>query len=364
MKITLALDSGAHSIYNRYAAGGREKKNTGRTGKKGGLSRKHSTWEFYDSEAFVTYLDKYITYCKANASKFEFYVTLDAIFNPELSWKLYRLLLDEGLKPLPVYHFGEPIEYLKRMCKETDYVGIGGIGQDVTAQKFIPFGTEVFKYLKGSKIRTHGFAMSSSKLLQRFPWHSVDSTTPFVHSRNGCIMVPSRVGNKLVYRKPHIFDVTDRTVGRRNGSHYFFLSPLVKQAVDEYLATLNLTGEDVCNHYKFRDAANAVFMTRMFEEMNGIKYYASGRTGGKLNLMPSLLSRFVKASVTDFHFLGSFFDIKPIEVLLPLQQEYNNGNRKPTPRPQAGKPRPSLARLHPGADSPVLSSKPRVRVQR
>lgn len=363
MKINLALDSGAHSIYNRYAAGGREKKNTGRTGKKGGLSRKHSSWEFYDSEAFVTYLDRYITYCKANASKFDFYVTLDAIFNPELSWELYQLLLNEGLKPLPVYHFGEPIEYLKKMREETDYIGIGGIGQDVTSKKFIPFGDEVFKYLKGSNTRTHGFAMSSATLLQKYPWHSVDSTTPFVHSRNGCIMLPSVAGSRFSYLKPHIFDVTERTLGRRNGSHFLTTSPLWKEAFKKYAETLQIDPEAFYDSYQLRDVANSIFMSRMLNEIGGVRYFASGRPGGRLDTITKTFMDINNQGVRDFNYLGTFFDMKPIELILPLQKEYD-GNRKPVRSAQAGKPRFARKGLHPGADAPVLHTKPRPRVQR
>ena len=62
----LALDSGAHSLYNKYVKGSRD-------------------FSFYESDEFWEFADDYANFLLENKDRFEFYVCMDVIRNPELS---------------------------------------------------------------------------------------------------------------------------------------------------------------------------------------------------------------------------------------------------------------------------------------
>lgn len=55
------------------------------------------------------------------------YVNLDDISSVEESKKNQEYLESCGLKPMPVYHYGEPAECLDELCNKYQYVGIGGL---------------------------------------------------------------------------------------------------------------------------------------------------------------------------------------------------------------------------------------------
>jgi len=377
VKIRLALDSGAYSLFNKFAAKKVEKKDDQKASLITVTSRKAS-WEFYESEKFVTYLDSYITYCREHKQKFDFHATIDAIYNAELSWKIYQLLLDKGLSPLPVFHFGEPIKYLKRMCDTTDYIGIGGMAQGVSVSEFLGFGNEIFKYLKGSKIRTHGFAVTQHKSLMIFPWYSVDSTSPLIAAIHGNVMLPT--GNNGTGR-PTFFSFGTRTHAT---NHINKLGEVQRTRITTYLEPFGLTLKDLeGNNYHNRCFVN--YQTQNFiAEAKGIRYYFSGQLAGKSGSLLTTLTEHNPNST--FNYLGTFFYLqylRTVEEYIQTNQnivEYikkgkpsffndrtkdnQNGNSLLNSHPQISKPRTPRPGLRTGTDSPVLHTKPRFRFQR
>jgi hypothetical protein len=336
MKTHVALDSGAHSIFNKFLAA---RTDTGGY-VKGTHARINAKYDFYESEKFLTYLDKFVQYAKANASKFDFVVTLDAIFNPEKTWEIWEYLLGEGLNVMPVLHYGEPLSYLKKMLERTDYVGIGGLGQDITREKFLEFGDGVFKYLGGekTKIKTHGFAMTAFDLLMRYPWFSVDSTTPFTFARTGALMMP-----KSHYRGglweldfltvPYIFPVTDRRT--THPKHVHNITDLHRNAIHAWLDYVGITLKEA-EEYEARDIANIVFMDRVqqaIQEKKGrpFRFYASGKPSAADHKFPSLMEGLKRCNVKNFYYLGTYFLVKPTIVLLNYLENTGNGKRSARP---------------------------------
>lgn len=59
-------------------------------------------------------IDEYIAYIKENQAYVDVYCNLDVIGDPVRTWENQRYMERQGLKPLPVYHGGEPREYLDR----------------------------------------------------------------------------------------------------------------------------------------------------------------------------------------------------------------------------------------------------------
>jgi len=341
MRIHAALDSGAHSLFNRHAAEGvKRKRNVA-----------NADYSFFDTEEFQTYLDKYAAYCRAHGDHFTFYVTVDVIFNAERSWDTFDYLWKSGLRPLPVLHHGEPIEFLKKMLRRTDYVGVGGLAQGATQRAYMTWADEVFAYLgKTSEVKVHGFAMTSVPLVRKYKWYSVDSTTPWSLSRNGSLLLPSIRNNLASYTSSHILPVGSAT--KRN-SHANTLGETQLDQANTYLSSrFGLTLEEVTEHYYNRDLVNIYHFIKLFAEL-GVVYYVSGRAGAHMDNLYWLLSQLTRLGIKDFHYLGTYFDLPPLRRVLAYAKD-------PKPR----QTRPAIARVHSRPDPFLFHQRSRVRIRR
>jgi hypothetical protein len=87
-------------------------------------------------------LDEYISFIKRFEDDISYYINLDVIpgdpgrkptakeidFSANKGWENYQKMLEEGLNPIPVFHFGEDIKWLRRIIDSgVNYVGLGGI---------------------------------------------------------------------------------------------------------------------------------------------------------------------------------------------------------------------------------------------
>lgn len=225
-KISLFLDSGAHSLYTREVID---------KGHKGG-------YQFFETDVFWKYVDDYAKFVKENKDIVDVYVNVDVIFNPELTWKVHKYLQKEhGLNPLPVVHYGTDLKWLKRYMDECEYIGLGGLGQEVTGPKYVPWADRVFDLLCDSPDRLprwkiHGFAMTSLSLMLRYPWWSVDSTSWVMTSRMGSVYVPRFKGGQWIYdENSWKVTVSLRSPSQQEaGQHFNTFSPEVQKVIVTY----------------------------------------------------------------------------------------------------------------------------------
>lgn len=183
----LFLDSGAHSLYVREVI---------KKGKKGGYG-------FFKTKEFQEYVDGYATFVLKHLDVLDYYANVDVIFDPELSWKTLKYLEKEyGLHPVPVIHYGTDFSWIKKhLDAGYEFLGIGGVGQRVSAASYIHWADSLFECLCPGPshlpiVRTHGFAMTSLFLLRRYPWWSVDSASWEKTGAFGSILVPDRRDGK------------------------------------------------------------------------------------------------------------------------------------------------------------------------
>lgn len=321
MKITLALDSGAHSIYHKFAV------------KKDGWQDKVSSstrdkvarnYDFYASTAFDEYLSTYVDFIKTNQQQLDFYVTIDAIFNPELSWQNYLLLRNAGLNPLPVLHPGEDIKWLKLYLEHTNYVGLGGVGQEWVRQKYYSWAQDIFRYIgTQTDIRVHGFAMTSLPLVRDLPWFSVDSTTPWYMGRCGTLLIPKTEPRRngvisFNYLAPHTHMPITALRARGDKSHINHLPREERAVLDEYLSIFGLTLEQAQSHWEIRSFIN-YYRMHMLEKaitakLRPFRYYMSGvRHAG----WPEVYFDKCKlVGINTVHYLGTHYDRKQVDQLL------------------------------------------------
>lgn len=224
--MNLMLDSGAHSLYTKEV-----------------IKKKHAAgYKYFETDMFWEYVNDYIDFLKDHLDVIDTYVNVDVIFNPEMSWKVYRYMKDEhGLDPLPVVHFGTDLKWLKKYMDETEYIGIGGTGQEVNISDYFMFGDMVFKTICDEKgmpgWKLHGFAVTSLRAMLRYPWYSVDSTSWVMNSRMGSIYIPRKKKGEWVYDENcwKVVVSTRAPTKKVEGQHINNMSPGEKEIMLDYI---------------------------------------------------------------------------------------------------------------------------------
>lgn len=91
----------------------------------------------------------------------------------QLSWENFLWFRDNGIMTLPVFHEDDNWDYLHMMMKETDYIAISPANDSSTKRRMV-WLDRTYSILKAD-YKTHGLAATSKKLLERYPFYSVDS---------------------------------------------------------------------------------------------------------------------------------------------------------------------------------------------
>jgi hypothetical protein len=80
-------------------------------------------------------------------------------------------------KCIPVWHKSRGLEYWKKMCKEYDYVAIGGlVTQEIKRSEHDIF-YPLLKIANENNTKVHGLGFTNLKGLQKYKFYSVDSTS-------------------------------------------------------------------------------------------------------------------------------------------------------------------------------------------
>lgn len=204
------LDSGAYSLKSKALQGHIDLKT------------------FYDSEMFWNYIDAYAKFIKKYKLAIHYYANLDVIGNAELSWRNQQYLEQKhGLKPVPVIHFGEGVDWVKfYLDKGYDFIGFGGlvISSRHHSKKWLD---DCFNLIcdtpdRMPKVRVHGFGVTSLAWMLRYPWWSVDSTSWARAAGLGKIYVPRKKNNKFEFKiKPIVIPISDENPTLKNGGGHF-----------------------------------------------------------------------------------------------------------------------------------------------
>lgn len=144
LKIPCVLDSGAFSVF---------------TGKS-----KHT-------------IDDYIKFCHKNKHNAEWYANFDVIGNAKETYQNQKEMERQGLKPVPTFHYGSDIKWLKKYKDEYEFIGLGGLVPYAKQKnKLYRHLDKCFSIVRDS-VKIHGWGMTGMETLKRYPFYSVDSTS-------------------------------------------------------------------------------------------------------------------------------------------------------------------------------------------
>ena len=137
-------------------------------------------------------IDVYAEFLKQYRELFTWYANLDVIPIDDTHTveagqasldNLVHLENEHGLSPMPIFHFGEPIEFLDQMQEGRNHIGLGGLVGVPRASR-MPWLETVFDHVNEG-VRVHGYGIGDEVLIKGFPWDSVDCTNWLTACRFG-----------------------------------------------------------------------------------------------------------------------------------------------------------------------------------
>ncbi len=276
---------------------------------------------FLDSGAFSVWnrgerinLDEYITFCKKYEKDLDAIATLDVIPgspNRKVTFKdandaakegflNYEKMLKAKLKTeklLHTFHQGDPEWALEKLIKEGGpYIGISPANDKTSIQRIQWMNSVCMPQLLNSKgkpkVKFHGFAVTSLKLIYEFPWYSVDSSSwRLIGGGFGKIITPQSM--RMLTKEDHYNIQTPIGVGvnshLKNDAHVGFFevkkatqsdvsfkSPEYKRQIEELLNSYHFDLKELESDASLRAAWNAIYlMTSINKFSKTILYLAT-----------------------------------------------------------------------------------------
>jgi len=204
-------------------------------------------------------LDKYIAFCLEYNSYIDYVVNLDVIpgewgqkalpsaeieRSASKGWANYQYMLSKGIpkdKLIHIFHQGEDFKWLEKMVAVIPYIGLSPANDRSTSEKQ-QWLDDCMKYVcddKGyPKVKWHGFAVTSLRLMFRYPWYSVDSTSWVMTSRMGGVYVPQYKSGKWIYdENSWKISVSTKSPNKsEEGKHIDTLSKIQREHIFTYFA--------------------------------------------------------------------------------------------------------------------------------
>lgn len=176
---------------------------------------------------------------------------LDGIGDPLKTYQNHEEMKYYGFDPLPCFHAGEDERYLEYYVANYPYLTLGGMVGSSSEQLMIWLDRVFDRYLVDGagrpKIKVHGFGITSVPIMQRYPWHSCDSSSWIQTAAFGGIMHP----------KHGPINVSEKSPSRHDkGQHITTLTQIEQDYLYKELETAGFTYERLSTVYESRAAFN------------------------------------------------------------------------------------------------------------
>lgn len=134
------------------------------------------------------YVINYGNFVKKHDIKLFFELDIDTIVDLKEVERLRNLLEKTSeRKCIPVWHKSRGLEYWKQMCKDYDYVAIGGIvTQEIKRSEYDVF-YPLLKIAKENNTKVHGLGFTNLKGMEKYKFYSVDSTSWLSGNKFGAV---------------------------------------------------------------------------------------------------------------------------------------------------------------------------------
>lgn len=134
------------------------------------------------------YVINYGNFVKQHDIKHFFELDIDPIVGIKEVERLRDLLEQTAQrKCIPVWHKNRGLDYWKQICKNYDYVAIGGIvTQEIKRSQYDIF-LPLLKIARENKCKVHGLGFTNLKGMEKYKFDSVDSTSWLSGNKFGAV---------------------------------------------------------------------------------------------------------------------------------------------------------------------------------
>ena len=136
--------------------------------------------EAFSDEALKEYIDQYIDFINKYDIKHFFEMDIDSVVGYDNVKKIRKYIEERtSKKVIPVWHKSRGIDDFHDMCKEYDYVAVGGIANGEIKKSEHHILTDLCNIAHSYKCKVHGLGYSPPKVLndRTCPFDTVDSTS-------------------------------------------------------------------------------------------------------------------------------------------------------------------------------------------
>ncbi len=257
-------------------------------------------------------MTEYVDYLKEHKKYLYSYVTFDVVPKPSStngapptrketersgagSYENHQMMKSFGLGPIPVFHQGESFKWLIKYIEDgEDYIGISTWKTNMTQREQIEWLDRVFTLITDRRgkpiVKTHGFGIASPKLMMRYPWFSVDSTTWVLSAGFGKIFMPQYHNGKPDYRKLPVNVVMSgrSTVSKATAKLQFEnLGESAQELVRKFLKEeINVSVTEAKNIPEARRLTNLIYYKNLCAHLHDMHF--KHRKGGLLNPIASM----------------------------------------------------------------------------
>ena len=219
---------------------------------------------FLDSGAFSAWnmgatisLPKYCNYIQENEDIIRkddgviMASVLDGIGDPLQTYRNQLEMEARGVRPLPCFHFGEDERYLEFYIANYPYITLGGmVGK--TVEQLITWLDRIWEryIIDGSgrpKTKLHAFGITSVRVMERYPWYSVDSSSWIQFGAYGSMFTPDGVPYRVSEKAGTIHDM---------GKHVLNLLPIEKAYIEKLIIDSGFDLERLTTIYETRATFN------------------------------------------------------------------------------------------------------------
>lgn len=136
------------------------------------------------------YVKKYGEFINRNNVEYFFELDIDSLVGlKEVERLREKLEKITNKKSIPVWHKSRGLEKYKEICREYNYIAIGGIVAKEIKPSEHKFFLPLLKIAKDYNCKVHGLGFTSTKDLKYYSFYSVDSTSWTSASRFGQISI-------------------------------------------------------------------------------------------------------------------------------------------------------------------------------
>jgi len=132
------------------------------------------------------YIDEYAEFINKHDIDLFFELDIDPIVGlNEVERLRAKLEMLTNKKCIPVWHKSRGLEYWKRMCKEYNYIAIGGLVTKEIESKDYAIFIPLLQIARKENCKVHGLGFTNMEGIKKYPFHSVDSTAWLYGNRGG-----------------------------------------------------------------------------------------------------------------------------------------------------------------------------------